>query len=408
MAQAQSSGTNLLQVAGFNENVILDAIRRSPEGMSRVELTRLSGLSPQTVSNICRRLIEQELITEGGVSVGRKGKPRRVIRLRNDSRFAVGISIDPAVTTIVLTDLSAQVAGQTVLPMADLDEPTAAVDAIAGAVSTVIEGAGVDRGRLLGVGVASPGPIVVATGEVIDPPHLQKWHDVHLRDELAERLGVPVLLDKDVTAAAVGELWAGETGSRNFLFFLYGTGIGVGHVVQGIVVRGYSGNAGDIGMVPYITPTGESGRLHEVTVPVNVLRRARSRGIVGPDLVTDTPSAINDSFLRLCRRADEGDAGAAALLTDAARAIGGACVVMADMVDADTVVLGGPIWEHVADRMLPVVAEAVATQSVVGVPRTVLGTQLGENVAAIGAACVVLESAWSPHPSKLPLARTSA
>lgn len=403
MADVRRGGTNLAQVAGFNESVIFDGIRRAPDGISRVELTRLSGLSPQAVSNICKRLIDQGLVREFGKSPSRTGKPRTLIRLRDDTRYAIGIYIDPAVTTLVITNLAAKVVARTAISMAHLDDPTEAVSAIAEAARSLVADVGISSEEFLGAGVASPGPIVPETGLVVDPPHLHRWHHVRLREELSHLLGMPVRLDKDVIAAAIGERWAGASQSGNFLFFMYGTGIGTGIISHDLVIRGYSGNAGDIGMMPVVAPDRRrADRLHELVLPVKLVQRAVLQGILGHDFGDSTAVDVNASFRELCRLAKGGEQRAAKLLDDAAIAIGQACAVMADMMDADTVVLGGTLWEPAAELFLDQIGHTVESETAVGVPRQVVATTLGEDVAAIGAACLVLDFALSSHPAALP------
>src|SRR5438132_10565923 len=79
-------GTNLPRMGDFNLTVILDAIRRAPAGLSRVELAQLVGLSPQTISNISRRLLDQDLIVEAGKEGTGPGKPRTMLRLNSSGR----------------------------------------------------------------------------------------------------------------------------------------------------------------------------------------------------------------------------------------------------------------------------------------------------------------------------------
>ena len=86
----------------FNLTVILDAIRRTSNGLSRVELAQIVGLSPQTISNISRRLLDQHLIVEAGKEGSGPGKPRTILRLNPGGMFALGVHLDPAVTTFVV------------------------------------------------------------------------------------------------------------------------------------------------------------------------------------------------------------------------------------------------------------------------------------------------------------------
>ena len=88
-------GTNLPRMGDFNLTVILDAIRRAPGGLSRVELAQIVGLSPQTISNISRRLLDQHLIVEAGKEGTGPGKPRTMLRLNPAGMYAVGVHLDP-------------------------------------------------------------------------------------------------------------------------------------------------------------------------------------------------------------------------------------------------------------------------------------------------------------------------
>ena len=88
----------------FNQAVILDSIRRSKEGLSRVELAGSAGLAAQTVSNICRRLLDSGLIVEAGKEASGPGKPRTILRLNPGGMYAVGVHIDPTLTSYALVD----------------------------------------------------------------------------------------------------------------------------------------------------------------------------------------------------------------------------------------------------------------------------------------------------------------
>ncbi len=218
-------GANLPSIGGFNRTVVLDAVRRSPDGLSRVELAARTGLSAQTVSNVTRFLIEAGMIAESGTVVAGRGKPRTILRLEATSRYAVGVHVDPAVVTYVLLDLAGRVVAETTTSTPSADDPTEVVRTIATAIAGLVADAGVAAESVLGVGIASPGPIDVDAGVVLDPPFLPRWRDVPLRDALAEATGFPVLLEKDVTAAVVGEMFlAGESSARNFAFVYFGTG----------------------------------------------------------------------------------------------------------------------------------------------------------------------------------------
>src|SRR5689334_22036180 len=116
-------GTNLPRMGDFNESVVLDAIRRVPQGLSRVELIELTGLSAQTVSNICRRLLDTGLALEAGTRSTGAGKPRRLLQVNAGARYAVGVHLDPAVVTLVLLDLLGNVVARAQRPTPEAADP---------------------------------------------------------------------------------------------------------------------------------------------------------------------------------------------------------------------------------------------------------------------------------------------
>lgn len=402
-------GSNLVHVADFNDTVVLDQVRRSHGGISRAELTGATGLAPQTVSDICQRLLDQGLIAETGRTSTGLGRPRRTLELVPSSRYALGIHIDPATITYVLLDLAGGVVAHVSRDTHAVVEPERILGDMVEALDDLASRSGVARDRIVGLGIASPGPIDPIAGVVVDPPHLPLWHRVKLRDRLGAMTGLPVLLDKDVTAAAVAERWAGKAVGASDIAFLYlGTGVGVGLVSGDIVVRGSSDNAGDVGHLIVDShgpecPCGERGCLGVVCSPLTQVRQAVAAGVLEPSPADDDQSDALARFGQLCRVADDGDARATAILRRAARGMARAVATIADLLDVDLVVCGGPVWEPAAAHYLPVLEDQVSAQFVMRAIHDVRveGTALGADVAAIGAACLVLDETFAARPSAL-------
>ncbi|TPW74660.1 ROK family transcriptional regulator [Schumannella soli] len=436
-------GTNLLAVGGFNQAVVLDLIRRAPDGLSRVELARASGLSPQTIGNVVRRLLDDEVVLETGKQVNGRGKPRTILRLDPRGGYAIGVHLDPALISFVLTDLDGAVVARRIHRTPVAVSPTQVLDAIERAIESLLaeaaESLAVPRERVLGVGIAAPGPIDRERGVVDDPPLLRGWSEVPLRDDLARRLGMPVVLEKDVTAAAAAELW-GQTGhdGDDFAFFYYGSGVGLGIVLDHAVVRGASANPGDIGHTIVRDSTeggvpcecGRTGCLGEQTSPLRLVRRAAGAGAgagagggggvgagvgagagagVGagaPSADVDDPRALFDAFGALADRAEAGEPVAVALIEALGADIATALVRFADLLDVDRIVCGGPFWEPVERLLLDRVERAVRTSPALVTPHPVriVSSAAGADVTAVGAACQVLDALYSPRPANLLLA----
>jgi predicted NBD/HSP70 family sugar kinase len=376
----------------FNEAVVLDAIRRVPDGLSRVELAELTGLSAQTVTNICRRLLLGGLAQEAGTSSSGAGKPRRLLQANAEARYAVGVHLDPAVVTLVVLDLLGKVVARAQQPTPEAADPDHTLAGMSESITKLIAGSGVPQDRILGLGIAAPGPIDVESGLVIAPPELAGWGRVPLRDYLARTTRLPVLLDKDVIAAAVAERWTGvAVNTGNFLFFYLGTGSGMGLVVDDVVLRGFTDNAGEV------------GGLYAACTTNALVGEAIEAGVLGAEFKPSGPRDAEQSLLELCRHAAAGNVTAGEIIDRWAVRVGRGVAAAATLVDSEMIVFGGPIWPHLADRFLPVIQGIVESSPFVGKihPTAVTTTGLGVDVGAIGAACLVLDQMLSVQPQSL-------
>ncbi|GAA2234276.1 ROK family transcriptional regulator [Streptomyces nogalater] len=252
-----AAGANLGLVRSHNTALVLGLLRDAgAEGISRLELAERTGLTPQAVSKITARLRAEGFAAEAGRRASTGGKPRTVLRLVPEAGHAVGVHLDRDELRAVLVDLDgAVVAGR----RAGLDLGAGA-EAVLGAVCAVVRevvgdlpGAGggslAGTGSLVGVGVALPGPLDHARGVLHRVTGFPEWDGFPLRDALAERLGVPVVVDKDTNAAALGLAVGGaqEVVGRSFAYLHLGTGLGAGLVIDGGVHRGARTGAGEFG-----------------------------------------------------------------------------------------------------------------------------------------------------------------
>ena len=402
-------GTNLPRMGDFNQSLILDEIRRSHTGLSRVQLAGTTKLSAQTISNICRRLLDTGLIREAGKEGVGPGKPRTILRLNAEGRYAIGVHLDPTVITFVMLDLTGTIVTKHREATPVASDPEHVVDTIVRATRALIEESGVDQSRIAGIGIAAPGPIDTARGAVIDPPNLAEWHRVALRDSLAEATGLPAVLDKDVTAAAVAEMWAGgDQGFESFIFVYMGTGIGVGTVLDGDVLRGTSGNAGEVGHI-VVDPDGppcacgQQGCVAVTSTPRTLVEEAERLGVLPRDRTSNDAGSIDDGFTALCAAASAGDTTAVEILERSASRITRAVAVVANMLDVDRVIFGGPTWSRLAPFYLPAVPAILedlrATRSIH--PIRIVGTTVGDEVGAVGAACLILDHTLTPRANML-------
>jgi predicted NBD/HSP70 family sugar kinase len=396
-------------VGGFNQAVVLDAVRRGKNGISRVELVQATGLSTQTVSNIVRKQLDLGLIAEGHKTVTGPGKPRTPLEIQPASRFAVGVHLDPSVMTFVVLDLAGTVVARSRGEMPAVADPDTTVARMALAIDELVRTAGVPRERLLGVGIASPGPIDEDRGIVVGPPLLIGWETVRLRESLRQATGLPVLLDKDAAAAAHAELWSSSRAEKeNFVFIYLGTGIGAGLVVDGVVVRGPSNNVGEIGH--FSTggngPECSCGRCDCVgaaTMPAYLVEQAVAAKVLPGPVDGADPRQVSEAFFSLGALAQQGNEGAKAIIDLSAVRLARAVENIANLMDADRIVLGGPMWQPVSERYLAALGPALSRRSAVSAIHTikVLGSALGADIGAVGAGCAILDHILAPKQTGL-------
>lgn len=397
------TGTNLPKVGQYNRAVVLDQIQMS-DGISRVEIAELTGLTPQTVSGIVRRLITEGIVREDGAAVSSGGKPRTMLRVNAGAGLAVGVHFDPTQLSCVVTDLLGKPLAKLQQPVRPGASPAAITAAVAGLVTEVLATAGVARDRVLGLGLATPGPIDQTLGALVGPPQLMGWTRVPLKDMLAEATGLPVTLDNDATAAAIGECWAGAgRGIADFAYFFFGAGVGGGLILDHQVYRGGSMNAAEFGHQSVLPDgpecyCGNHGCLESLINPAALVADTRLR--LGGTTWADGRDIDYDSV----RWAVSTGHPVAVEVVEAAGAhLATAVVNVANILDIDLVVLGGHGLRHLETPFRDATARALGTRPLARNIRTVRVevSPLGADAAVVGAAALVLHTTYAPQVSEL-------
>jgi predicted NBD/HSP70 family sugar kinase len=395
-------GTNLPRIKHYNEGVVLEAIRMG-DAVSRVEIAARTGLTAQTVSNIVRRLLDLGLVAEDGHRSSGAGRRRVVLRINPQARHAVGVQVDGGETSFVVIDLSGRVIKRARHATRSERGPVAIINQIAERVTDLIEEAEVDPSTILGLGVASPGPLDHARGVVFNPPNLPGWHEVTLADELRSKTGYPVIVDNDATAAAIGERWAGGArGVRSFAFVYMGVGVGAGLFLEDHIYRGTTTNAGEFGHV-ILNPDGPDcfcgsrGCVEAYCAPRAVVAAVSKRMARGESSTLNSESTLN--FDRIAEAAHDGDAVAREEIERSAYLLGCGVVGLVNMFDVELVVLGGRAFRGVGETYRKVIENLVRNR-VIGPERRAARIELstaGEDAGAAGAASLLLDATYAPR-----------
>ncbi|WP_431930795.1 ROK family protein [Nonomuraea jabiensis] len=269
-------------------------------------------------------------LPSGGRTGARLGRPVAPLAVRADREHFVGVKITETELIAVLTDLRAEVRSARHLPLVTKDVP-AVVEAVAQVVTDLAGGR--ERTHCLGISVA--GDVDKASGLVRYSPFLE-WWDVPLADLAASATGLTVTVENDVNALAVAEQWFGEgVGATTFAVVTVGAGIGCGLVVNGALVTGGYGVAGEIGHIP-VSASGPacycSGRgcLEAIASEPAIVRQARA---VTGDAGLGLPGAVD--------LAHAGHPAVREVFAIAGRAMGRGLAAMVNLVGPEKVVVTG-------------------------------------------------------------------
>ena len=306
-AGASLSGANLERVGDHNQRVILQAIRVGGP-ITRVTLAKLSGLTPPAVANITKRLLDDGLILEAGRVQGPRGQPAMNLTINPDGCLSIGVNIDRDHITVVLLDLLGAVRARA---SQEIEFPLPAD--VARFCKTQIRkmlAAWKDAPpRLSGIGVALPDDL----GRV-DLPHRPAGYDVWSTADIGKLMAgvlpqaLPVFLENDAAAAALGELQFGH-GLRkpSFFYVLVSSGLGGGLVIEGDYFRGAQGRSGEIGFLPVSSPKTKARSLQAVVSLSALYAHLEAGGITvtRPDQLETLPAegrALVDDWIALSAR----------------------------------------------------------------------------------------------------------
>lgn len=329
------SATNIVKAKAINLWVVFEAIRVN-EAISRSDISDATGLSKQAVSDLVDELAALDFVEQRRKSGNGVGKPPTLVSLRPDGAFTLGVDVEYGHLICVAMNFAGEVLHREAAELRDLRPQQAALD-IAATARQVIAAAGLPEHRLLGLGLATPGPFAVPG---LAPPRLPGWDGVMLRALLGSNTGLKVSLANDGQCAVTAEWRFGETARHlsNFLYVSLSMGLGCGVMINGAAFGGASGNAGELAhttAVPGGNPCicGKRGCLETYVSIDSALRYLSERGL-------DLPSA--EAFEQL----GPDHPLVAAWLDEAVEPLRTGLNTLENLFDPETIMLGGnaPAW----------------------------------------------------------------
>jgi len=372
------SGTNLEYARQHNYRVVLETVRRGG-ALSRAELARQTKLSVQTVHNIVDALLRDGLLSVTGRRTGQRGQPATEVDLNPEGAYAVGLHLDRDHLSAVLVDLCGSVVHSLQVEH-DMPCPNQVLPVMKHMISELSLLVS-DPSRLWGIGIALPGPLDLPDGRLINPPNFPGWDGVNIRELLQEASGLPVFVQNDATASALGERWYGAGRAYEDFFYIFsGIGLGSGIVSGGQTFTGSRGNAGEIGhmiVVPGGKPCscGSRGCLEQYASLADLYATLGHHGLANLN-----PERIGTLFAQRHPVLD-------AWLAQAAEHLVTAVVGVTALLNPQAIVFGGRLPDAVIDELISRVQQALPRYVSEGPMATVLvRAQISDDSASLGAA----------------------
>ncbi len=361
-------GTNQEFGRPYNRRIVLESIRLHGP-IARGDIAKRVGLTVQTVSTIVRELEEHGYVLSMREEPRGRGLPPATLRINPEGGYAVGIHVTPLGINAALINLSGDVIESAYREAANAT-PDHAFDLIG---AMVLELTGLrPGGRVLGIGMALPGPFGVETMSFIGPTTMTGWKDVALRERLEASTGLPAFFETDMAAAAMGErLYGLGTGYSEYYYLYFGVGLGGVMVHDGSALRGAWGNAGEIGHIPVVPggepcPCGNRGCL-ERYLSLEALRR---RNISDADWVDEVGPIFRNAI-----------------------------TIVENLFDPETIILGGLASTDLLERLAGSVAKlanSISARNDRTAPRVTVARG-GQHAVLRGAAALAVSGVLSPR-----------
>ncbi|KPV40838.1 ROK family transcriptional regulator [Alicyclobacillus ferrooxydans] len=384
-------------IKNLNRSIVLNLLRfNSP--LSRVEISRQTGLTKATVSGIIEQLLQEQYVLEdshveptGSTGVGRRPVP---LRFNPSAGHVIGVDLGVDYFRVLVMDLSCKVLTTYDETIGESDSTDDAIRRMVDIIKLAIHAANDTPLGVIGVGVGIPGLVDSNRGVILNAPNLH-WKDVSLRSILENELRLPVFIDNEANVGAIGEqLFGAGRGVSNVVFLSLGRGIGTGVILNNHLIRGQAGIAGEFGHMTIDEngpncSCGNKGCLELYASETAVIRHYHQ--------LTNTTA----SFKNVIRQMEKGDENAKKAVESAAHFLG---VGLASLVNAlnPALILISSRFDSGEENVIQRVSQVISERSFIAPysPARVQTSQFGSFSCGIGAGALVLQAHFSGPDSQ--------
>ncbi|MDQ3706608.1 MAG: ROK family transcriptional regulator [Chloroflexota bacterium] len=353
------------------EAQVLDALRRQV-AVSRTDISRLTNWSRPKVTAVVNRMIDRGVLMEVGEGESQGGRRPQLLRLNSRLGYVIGIDIGATSLDLAVADLTSHVLLRDNGPADVRQEPAVLLGEVKRRLSDMLRKGGVRAEEIIGIGVGLPGPVDFARGVLVAPPLMPAWGNYPIRGFFRNLFpNAFVSVDNDVNMMALGELRAGAgRGIDNFLFIKIGTGIGAGIICHGLVHRGSTGSAGDIGhiSVDRTGPTchcGNIGCLEIMAAGPAIADRAAEAARNGSSSILARKLEARGGQLRpedVGTAAREGDRVALEIIQSSGQMVGDVLSGLVNFFNPSLILIGGGV-SNIGNQLLASIRQEVLRRS---------------------------------------------
>ncbi len=363
---------------------------------TRQELSQLTGLSMATVANLATDLLEEGLIMEAGMAASQGGRPTAILSVNAAFGACVGIDVAETYIHFDLYDLALKniTEHQVELPLTR-KEPQDIVQAIVTGLDSLLAQAGLSMEKVVGVGISIPGPFEHSTGVSVFAPSWG-WVNVPLKAMLEKEIKVPLYMDNPLKFNAIAEAWFGAgRETKTMAAMVWGTGVGMGLVINGQLFHGASNTAGEWGHSIVVAGgrpcrCGSCGCVEAYIGAPGILQTLAE---IDPQSKLLFPENQTRSIEAIAAAARENDPVALAVIQKTATYLGAGLSSLINIFNPELVTLGSWVADSLVPVVLPELLKQVEQQSLSQPFRAVKFTlsDLPRNPVSLGAATLVLE-----------------
>ncbi len=381
----------------LNKAHILDLIRQK-KAISKIELSKLTGLSPTAIGAITSELQEQGYIYETGSGESRGGRRPRLLELKPGSFYSVGIDFDVDYMNLVLVDITGEIIGESSCKVARWESVENVIEKMELLIEEAINSYITNGQRLLGIGVSIPGLVDWEKAKIIMAPNLG-WQNIDFKSYMHKFRDVPLYIENEAMASAICENWIGSCQQiENFVCINIKSGIGAGIFINGKLYRGAGGTAGEIGHIAVDEDgprcgCGNFGCLETMSSAKYIEQKAikLARQGVSPKLA-DIEDIDRISIDDVVKAAREGDEAATGILKESGRYLGIAIANIVNILNPEKIVIGKDFTKY-SDLVLNTIKTVVECKALKYPSDQVeiVASEVGDRASTIGAALIPIK-----------------